>query len=134
MYCSEEFLISMAKVNMLTKSIISGLLTILIIASGIILRKSGEPYKTGTFTLHKLTVVAALVLVVLIYIGHFKLIGFYGTGLFLFILSDVLLVAAIVTGVLLTFEKTAHYRMKIVHRLTSWLTVLMIPVIWLYCH
>jgi hypothetical protein len=120
--------------TLLTKSIISGVLAILIFISGIFLRKSGEPYKTGIFTLHKLAVVTALVFVVLVYIQHFDLFSFYGTGLFLFLLSDIFLVAAFVTGALLNFEKTAHYSMKIVHRLTSWLTVLMIPVIWWYCH
>lgn len=120
--------------TVLTKSIISGVLILLLIISGIWLRKSGEPYKTGIFTIHKLAIVAVAVFMVLIYIQHFKLLYFEGFGLFLFILSDLVFVIAFTTGALLSFEKIASYRLKIVHRFLSWLTLLFIPAIWLYCH
>jgi len=120
--------------TLFTKSIIAGLLMVLIIISGIFLRKGGEPYKTGTFALHKITVVAVILFVVLVYVEHLKMFRFNGTGLLLFLLSDLFLLVAFITGVMLNFEKTAHYRMKIFHRISSWLTVLMIPVIWWYCH
>ena len=120
--------------SILNQSIISAILTLLIIISGIWLRKSGEPYKTGVFTIHKLCVVAVVIFVVLIYIRHFRLLNFEGTGLIFFILSGITFTIAFVTGALLSFEKTASYKMKIIHRILSWLTILFIPVIWLYCH
>jgi len=108
--------------TLFTKSIIAGLLMVLIIISGIFLRKGGEPYKTGTFALHKITVVAVILFVVLVYVEHLKMFRFNGTGLLLFLLSDLFLLVAFITGVMLNFEKTAHYRMKIFHRISSWLT------------
>ncbi|HKI90135.1 MAG TPA: hypothetical protein VKA38_13990 [Draconibacterium sp.] len=117
-----------------TFSMITSALTLLMILSGIKLRKSGEPYKTGVFTLHKLSVVATIVFVVLIYIKHFKLLYFEGFGLFLFIFSGLVFIIAFITGALLGFEKIATYKLKIMHRILSWFTILFIPVIWLYCH
>jgi uncharacterized membrane protein len=117
-----------------TLSIITAGLTLLMILSGVLLRKSGEPYKTGIFTLHKLSVVAILVFVVLIYVQHFKSFCFQRFGLFLFIVSGLILVVAFFTGALLSFEKITSYKLKITHRILSWLTILLIPFIWLYCH
>lgn len=118
----------------ITQSLIAAIFAFVLILSGIILRKGGEPYKTSIFTLHKLAVLALIVFVVLVYIQHFKLFSFEGFGLFLFLLSGVLFAAAFFSGVLLAFEKTSSYKLQIIHRLTSWLTVLCIPVIWLCCH
>ncbi len=120
--------------TLLTKTLISGVLTLLIILSGIWLRKSGEPYQTLIFTLHKLAVATVTVFVILIYTSHFALIRFSGWGLLLFIVSDLIFIAAFTTGSLLSFDKTSSYKLKIVHRVLSWITVLFIPVIWLYCH
>ena len=117
-----------------TLSIITAALTLLMILSGIMLRKSGEPYKTVIFTLHKLSVIATIIFVVLIYIQHFKLFYFEGFGLILLILSDLTFIISFFIGALLSFEKIASYKLKIVHRILSWLTLLFIPVIWLYCH
>ena len=71
---------------------------------------------------------------VLIYIQHFKLLHFEGFGLVLFIFSSLFFVIDFITGALLSFEKIASFKLKIVHRGLSWLTILFIPVIWLYCH
>lgn len=118
----------------ITKSVITAIFTIIAILSGIMLRRSGEPYKTGVFTLHKLSVGGTIIFVVLIYVQHFKLLSFESFGLILFILSDLVFIAAFVTGALLSFEKIAFYKLKILHRVLSWLTILFIPIIWLYCH
>lgn len=118
----------------ITKSIIAAVLTLIMILSGILLRKNGKPYKTGIFTLHKLSVVAIVVFIVLIYIQHFKLMQFEGLGLVLFILSCLFFIIDFITGALLSFEKIVSYKLKIAHRILSWITILFIPVIWLYCH
>ncbi|QGY47472.1 hypothetical protein GM418_28520 [Maribellus comscasis] len=120
--------------TVLTKTIISGALTLLLIVSGVWLRKNGEPYKTDIFTIHKLAIVALVVFVVLIYINHLKTFSFNGTGFILFIISDVIFLVAFISGALLSFEKIVSYQLKIVHRLVSWITILFVPVIWLVCH
>ena len=118
----------------ITKSIITAILTIILILSGIILKKSGEPYKTGIFTIHKLSVAATIIFVILIYVQHLKMLHFEGLGMILFMVSNIILVISFITGSLLSFEKIISYKLKIVHRVLSWLTILFIPVIWLYCH
>ena len=54
--------------QLMTNSVISGILAIAVFISGIWLRKTGELYKTGIFTLHKITVAATAVFIVLIVI------------------------------------------------------------------
>ncbi|MEZ5106347.1 MAG: hypothetical protein R2757_17730 [Draconibacterium sp.] len=120
--------------SILTKSIITAILTILLVLSGIMLRISGTPYKTSISATHKLSVVATIVFVVLIYKEHFRTICFEGVGWYLFVISSFVFVIAFVTGTLLSFEKAASYKLKIYHRLLSWVTFLFIPAIWLYCH
>lgn len=120
--------------SIITKSIIASVLAILMILSGLWLRKHGEPYKKWIFTIHKLSVIAIIIFIVLIYIQHLKTFIFQGTGLTLFILSNIFILTAFITGALLSFENISSYRMKIIHRLSSWITQLFIPVIWLVCH
>lgn len=120
--------------SILTKSIITAILTLILIVSGILLRKAGTPYKAVVFTLHKLSVVATIVFVVFIYKEHFESIQFAGAGWYLFVISCFAFILSIVSGAFLSFEKYASYKLKIVHRLISWLTILFIPIIWIYCH
>lgn len=118
--------------TLLTKSISGGLLTILIVISGILLRRSGKPYKTSIITIHKITVVGVIVLVILIYIQHLKVMQFSGFGLFLSIFSYIFLLIAFISGVLLSFDK--FFYIRLLHRVSSWIILLLIPVIWWYCH
>ncbi|MCG6187545.1 hypothetical protein [Maribellus maritimus] len=120
--------------TILTKTIISGVLFLLLIISGVWLRKNGEPYRTAIFTIHKFTIVALTIFVMLIYINHLKTFSFNRTGFILFITSDVIFLVAFISGALLSFEKIVSYQLKIVHRLVSWITILFVPTIWLVCH
>jgi hypothetical protein len=120
--------------TILIKSTILLFLTIISILSGISLRRRGKPYKSGIFTIHKLAIASAVVLAVLIYIQHFKLLSFEGFGLVLFISSSLMFLISFVTGVALSFEKFSTFKIQITHRVLSWLTLMFIPVIWLICH
>ena len=120
--------------SVLTKSFITLGLTLIIILSGILLRTVGKPYKAGIFILHKLAVAAVVVFVILIYIEHFKTIRFQGIGMFLFILSGLAFLISFISGALLSFENLSSFRLQIMHRVLSWLTILFIPIIWLVCH
>lgn len=120
--------------QILSNTIFSGTLTIIIYFSGIWLRKKGEPYHTGIFTLHKLSVLAVLVLLVLNVLKHLRIIEFQGLGLTVFVVASVFFVIAFITGALLSIKKTSRYFVKTIHRISSVLIVLMIPVIWFICH
>lgn len=120
--------------SIITKSIITLVLTLILIVSGILLRKNGKPYKSFIFTIHKLAVFATTVLVVLIYVQHFKILSFEGVGLILFVLSSLIFLISFITGTFLSFGKMYSLKIQITHRLLSWLALLFIPVIWLVCH
>ena len=120
--------------TILTKTIIVSILTLIAIVSGVLLRKKGKPYKAGIFTAHKLAIAAVVVLVVLIYIQHLKILTFEGLGFALFILSSHILLISFITGAVLSSEKFSTFKMQITHRILSWLTILFIPIIWLVCH
>ena len=117
-----------------TLSIISGVLAILLILSGIRLRLSGEPYKFIMLNAHKLLSAGIIALLVIVTIQHQKEIDVGFKGISLFILSALFLITAIGTGGILTVESKSKNTIKILHRISSVLTVIMIPVIWLLCH
>jgi hypothetical protein len=115
-------------------SLISALLALFVIISGIWLMKTGEPYKPVVFAVHKIIVAALTVFLVLIIMKHLRLFSFSGLRLTFFILSAVFYVIAFISGAVLNFENIARDFLKTIHKVSSVLTVLMIPVIWLFCH
>jgi hypothetical protein len=56
--------------NLLPRLIVSGALMLLVIAAGFFLHRTGKPYHTVVFTIHKLCTLAMAVLMVLVVI-HF---------------------------------------------------------------
>lgn len=118
----------------LTNSLVSAALTIIVLVSGIWLMKTGEPYKQVVFAAHKISIAALTVFLVLIIIRHLQLFDFSGLGLTFFILSAVFYVIAFVSGAVLSVESTARNFLKTIHKISSVLTLIMVPVIWLYCH
>jgi hypothetical protein len=117
-----------------TNSLISALLTLILLVSGIWLMKTGEPYKKVVFAVHKIGIAALTVFLVLIIIRHLQLFSFSGLGLTFFVLSILFYVIAFVSGAMLSFESTARDFLKTIHKISSVLTIVMVPLIWLYCH
>ena len=117
-----------------TNSIISGILTTIVLLSGIWLMKTGEPYKKIVFAVHKIGIAALTVFLVLIIMRHLQLFSFSGLGLTFFVLSILFYVIAFFSGAMLSFESVARDFLKTIHKISSALTLFMVPVIWLYCH
>jgi len=115
-------------------TIVTGLLLLLLIISGVRLRITGEPYKTAILAAHKLFTLAIIALLALVTIQHLKEMDFAIKGIVLLVLSGLFLIVATVTGVLLTKENKPKNILKTVHRISSALAIIMIPVIWLMCH
>ena len=115
-------------------SIITGVITVLLIASGFWLRKKQEPYPLVISAIHKLGAVAVVVFLVLIIRNHLHIPDFRGLGLIFLIVSCLFFITAFISGILITIEKIQWYFLKTIHKITSFLTVIMIPVIWIYCH
>jgi hypothetical protein len=117
-----------------TNSLISALLTLILLVSGIWLMKTGEPYKKVVFAVHKISIAALTVLLVLITVRHLQLFDFSGWGLIFFIFAAMFYTIAVISGVVLSFESTARNFLKTIHKISSVLIIVMVPVIWLYCH
>ncbi len=107
---------------------------VVVLYTGIFMRKKGKPYNNIVFAFHKLTVVVIFITVFLIYIQHFKIVTFEELGLILFLVSGFVFAASFISGILLSFKKTSSFYLTVFHRIASWLTVLFIPLIWIICH
>ncbi len=108
-----------------SKLIVSGILIILMIITGILLSRSGKPYGTGLLTLHKLFSIAALVLVILAFVQQMKAAPNPLWSL-LAIIAGVLFIAAIASGAFLTAEKTMPDWVSLVHKLSTPAIILVI--------
>jgi hypothetical protein len=115
-------------------TIVAGLVLLLLIISGVRLRITGEPYKTAILAIHKLFTLGIIALLAIVTIQHLKVMDFGVKGIVVVFLSGLFLIIATITGAILTKEKTSKKPLKIAHKLSSALAVIMIPVIWLMCH
>lgn len=116
------------------KTMLSALFLILTIVTGVLLKKSGEPYSKLSLAFHKIGITFSVVLVVLIIIQHLNEVVFDGIKPVLLIISGIFIVVAYVTGVMLTTEKKSTDFLKISHKIVSLLLIIMIPVIWVTYH
>jgi len=104
--------------------IVAGVCVLLIIASGIIMRQMGKPYKGIVFTIHKLSVLGTIVF---FWIGLRKIAasieigGNYRTAMLTTIILGIL---SFVTGALQSFEKPAPEFIRVLHKLCSYLLIL----------
>ena len=108
-----------------SKLIVSGILFLLMIITGVILSRSGKPYGTGLVTLHKLFSIAALVVVILAFVQQMKAAP-NPLWTLMAILGGVLFVAAIASGALLTGEKTMPDWISLIHKLSTPAIILVI--------
>ena len=95
--------------------ILTGVLFLLIIGSGIWLSRLGKPYKTGIFTLHKLVAFTASVFSIVLIFNLFMTVK-PNNLIFLFFLAAGISVAALfATGALLSAGKLSYSALKITH-------------------
>ena len=117
-----------------SRSIITGLLTLVVIISGFWLRKKGEPYHTGIFTIHKISIVATTVFLILIVLNHFTLYSFKAIDIVIFVFSTLIYIVAFVSGAMLSFKNIIKFTWKWIHLLSSVFILVLALVIWLVCH
>lgn len=117
-----------------SRSMITGLLTLVVIISGFWLRKKGEPYHTGIFTIHKISIVATTVFIFLIGLNHFKLFSFNAIDIIIFVSSTFIYIVVFVSGAMLSFKNIIKFTWKWIHLLSSVFILVLAVVIWLVCH
>ena len=108
-----------------SKLIVSGILFLLMIITGIVLSRNGKPYGTGLVTLHKLFSIAALVVVILAFAQQMKAAP-NPLWTLMAVIAGVLFIAAIASGALLTGEKAMPDWISLVHKLSTPAIILVI--------
>lgn len=117
-----------------TQSTWTASLFLISVISGIFLRVKGEPYNEVIFTVHKISIVAVTILLIIISINHFKALAIDGRGLVFFLPGSLMYLIAFISGSVLSIKKITGFLYKFIHMLSSVLLFLLIVVIWLYCH
>lgn len=108
--------------------IITTVLLLLTIGSGVWLSRLGRPLNSILFGIHK---VVGLVTVIFIITStfHFKNDQVLGTSISLIIgLEGFLILSILVSGVMLSFETVASTFLKLFHKVTSGLAVILIVI------
>ena len=100
-------------------TLITGAFIFIIVATGIVLKQTGSPYKTIWITLHKLISVAFIILFILGLIKRYRIVPVTTlevVGLTIFGLS---LITALLTGGILSYKNEKIYVLTVAHILST---------------
>jgi hypothetical protein len=97
-----------AEMTIVLKSIISGLMFLIAISTGILLSRSGRPLAAAIFTVHKLTALGAAVFAALIVADVFKIPDIPSAFLPVAVAGGIFILSLFMTGALLSLEKQAN--------------------------
>ena len=100
-----------------TKFILSGIIFILTLASGVWLSNAGKPYSNAIFTIHKLIALGAVVLAVIQMVQGFKTVGTSPLTIALFILAILAVIALFATGALMSLDKEPYKVWLLIHQI-----------------
>ena len=102
------------------KIIITGILMLLMLTSGILLSRLGRPLNSLVFTLHKLITVAAIILSALTIYHLQKNIELTNIHIAIFCFIGLVFLSSLISGALLSFEKPVINRIYIViHKIST---------------
>lgn len=99
-----------------SKIVLPIILFILTIAAGFWVSKTGKPYNSGIFTLHKLLALAAVVLAAMVVAGLLKTTQMHSVVIILLVLAVLSVVALFTTGALMSIQKTVGSGWLFIHR------------------
>jgi hypothetical protein len=105
------------------KILISGILILVSIVMGFVLRKLGLPLNTAVFNIHKLVALAGAVLGVIGYVGQLKTGVGGGLAVFLAVAAAVLTAGLFATGAMMSVAKTIGGALRDLHRAATVLLV-----------
>jgi hypothetical protein len=110
--------------TVITKIIITGILFLVTIASGIALSKTGRPLNPMIFNIHKLIAIAGVILTGMIIYNLQKKSAINFILISLIILSLIFTVALFASGGFLSFDKPAEVTVLRIHNISMLLTVI----------
>lgn len=99
-----------------SKFLLPIILFILTVAAGFWVSKTGKPYHTGIFTLHKLLALAAVVLAAIVIVGLLKTAPMQSVVIMLLVLAGLSVLALFATGALMSIQKTVASAWLLIHR------------------
>jgi hypothetical protein len=100
-----------------SKFILPIILFVLTVAAGFWVSKTGKPYNTGIFTLHKLLALAAVVLAAIVITGFLKSTPAQTLIIVLIGLAVLSVLALFATGALMSIQKTVGSAWLLIHRI-----------------
>lgn len=112
------------------KLIISGILLLLVFISGIWIKKQGKPYSNLLFTIHKLATLAIIVLVILAIRVVYQQTGLTDFQVILTIGTGILLLAAMISGGIISARESVKNSLQFSHKILPLLTLA--GFIWIY--
>lgn len=99
-----------------SKFILPIILFVLTVAAGFWVTKTGKPYNTGIFTLHKLLALAAVVLAAIAIAKFLKIAPAQPVIIALIVLAALSIIALFATGALMSIQKTVGSAWLLIHR------------------
>ena len=100
-----------------SKFVLHIILFVLTIAAGFWVSKTGKPYNTGIFTLHKLLALAVVVLTTISINSFLKTTTSTSLITILIILAGLSVIALFATGALMNIQKTVVSAWLLIHRI-----------------
>ena len=110
---------------MTAKTIINIALILITLTMGVVLHKTGKPYNTLFFTVHKLATVAFAVITIKMAIAFAKSYGVEGLITILIISSVLSLLGLLASGGAMSLDKS-HELMHMIHRISTAIFVISI--------
>lgn len=99
-----------------SKFVLPIILFVLTVAAGFWVTKTGKPYNTAIFTLHKLLALAAVVLAVLAIVKLLKITPAQPMIIALIVVAAISVIALFATGALMSVQKTVGSAWLLIHR------------------
>ena len=113
---------------MYTKMLIAVLLLPVILISGIYLRKRSRPYNNILFSVHKIVAVILIIFALLVLRNFLRNTSTDGLIIYLAISTAVLLLFSFITGALQSFERPPPLTIVIIHKVSSYLMFIFLPL------
>jgi len=99
-----------------SKFLIPIILFVLTVAAGFWVTKTGKPYNTGIFTLHKLLALTAVVLAAIAIVKLLKIAPAQPMIIALVVLAALSIIALFATGALMSIQKYVGSALLLIHR------------------
>jgi hypothetical protein len=114
--------------GLITKVIINIALILISIIVGAILYKTGRPYNTALFTLHKLSSLAFIIFIAIILVNFARANDLDALFTAMLIVAAASIIILLVSGGMMSLDKM-HWQMMWVHRIFSGAFVISIAII-----